>query len=150
MHAIRNLEEVLSKKLGPDKKISNVEVTTPPPKGVGSIMFKVKVTVQGENDQTQLLHLVAKTIPKSDSLKEAFDIQRTFKKEVAFYEVILPTLWKFQKEQGITDILDNFAEFFGARTNLHGNNDVVDEDAVILLEDVSVKGEAYLCLNRET
>lgn len=148
MDDIRNLDDLLAAKLGPNKKVINADISKPPPKGVGSVMLKVKVTVQDTDGNEEVLHLVAKKIPANESTREAFNIQKTFKKEVAFYEVILPILRDFQKEEGITDVLDNFAEFYGARYNLLGNSEVVDEDAVMLLEDLSVKGRSNFNINR--
>lgn len=137
---LKNLEELLAPKLGSNSKIKKIDISKTPPKGVGSVMLKVKVTVSDQNDKEKLLHLVAKKIPASEAARAGFDIQRTFKKEVAFYEVILPILKEFQKEADVTDILDNFAEFYGARFSLEGKTEVVDEDAVMLLEDLSVEG----------
>lgn len=141
MNDLKNLDQLLAPKLGLNRKIINVDITRPPPKGFGSIMLKVKLTIQNENGQEEVLHLVGKKIPETNQQKEQFDIQNTFKKEVAFYEVILPTLRNFQKQEGVRDVLDNFAEFYGARFSLDGRSEVVDHDGVMLLEDLSVEGE---------
>lgn len=140
MNDLRDLDKLLAPKLGPNRKIKNIDISRPPPKGVGGVMLKVKLLIEDQDGKEEVLHLVGKKIPEAESTRESFDIQRTFKKEVAFYDVILPILREFQKEEGITDVLDNFAEFYGARYNLGGKNGVVDEDAVMLLEDLSVKG----------
>lgn len=154
---IKNLDELLAPKLGLNKKIIDAEITKPPAKGFGSIMLKVKLTVQDQSNKRELVHLVAKKIPASEFAREIFNTQETFKKEVVFYDVILPTLAEFQKEamyhrssvvqriccldySGLSNIMDNFAEFYGARYNLNGESEIVDEDAVLLLEDLSVKG----------
>lgn len=138
--SLKNLEELLAPKLG-NNKIKKIDITKPPAKGIGSVMLKVKVILCSETGEEQLLHLVAKKIPASETLREGFDIQKTFKKEVAFYEVILPILREFQKEAGVTDVLNTFAEFYGARFSLEGKTEVVDDDAAMLLEDLDVRGK---------
>lgn len=136
---LKNLNGLLKTKLGPNKQIKNFEITKPPAKGVGSLMLKVKVTVQ-DGDKEEKLNIVAKKIPATERAREMFNIQDTFKKEVAFYREIVPILREFQEEEKITDVIDTFAEFYGARLNLDENSEIVDEDGVILLEDLSIKG----------
>lgn len=139
MDDIKNLDELLAPKLGENTRIKHVNVSKPPQKGAGSVLLKVELTVQGQNGKEELIHLVAKKIPASEFSREMFNIQHTFKKEVAFYQVIIPILNDFQKEEGV-DLFDNVAELYGARYNLDGKNDIVDEDAVMLLEDLTAKG----------
>lgn len=141
---IIDIEKLLAPKLGPNKQITNVHISKPPPKGVGSVMLKVNLTVKDDNNKEEHLHLVAKKMPSSEFAKQVFNIQETFKKEIAFYQVIIPILKEFQKEENIDGVFDNFAEFYGARFNLDGNSEVVDENGVLLLEDLSVKGKKYI------
>lgn len=141
---VKNLEEILSLKLGQNKKIDIVDITQPPAKGFGSLMLKVKVIVKDENNKEELLHLVAKKIPTAEASREYFDIQNTFKKEAAFYDIVVPILDEFQKAECIEDVLDNFAKFYGARFNLEGKSEVVDEDGVMLMEDLCIKGRFQL------
>lgn len=72
-----------------------------------------------------------------------FNIQESFKKEVQFYELILPTLERFQKEENVADVLVHFPKFYGARYNFDGSSDVVDDDGIILIEDLSVRGKFF-------
>lgn len=139
MDDIKHIDELLSPKLGENRRIKQVNVSKPPQKGAGSVLLKVELTVQDQDGEEEALHLVAKKIPETEFKRDMFNIQHTFKKEVAFYQVILPILNDFQKEEGI-DVFDIFPEFYGARYNLHGKNDMVDEDAVMLLEDLGAKG----------
>lgn len=141
---VKNLEEILIPKLGSSKKIDIIHITQPPTKGFGSLMLKVKVLVQDENNQEELLHLVAKKIPTAEASREYFDIQNTFKKEAAFYEIVVPILDEFQKEEGIEDVVDKFAKFYGARFSLEGKSELVDEDGVMLMEDLCIKGRFQL------
>lgn len=134
MEEINRIEDVLLL----DKNITKLTIYKPPAKGVGSLMLKVTVSTK---DKEEDLHLVAKKVPLTEIARERFQIQTTFPKEVAFYNDILPALWKFQKEEGITEELDTFPKFYGARFNLHGQNQEVDQDAVLLLEDLSFQGD---------
>lgn len=139
MSDLKKLENLLAPKLGPNKKILNVETVKSPSKGAGSVMLLLKLIVEDVEHNQEVLHLVAKKVPNSELARKAFKIQQSFQKEVAFYETIIPTLKSFQEEEGVV-VLDNFAEYYGARYNLHKKNNEVDEDAVLLLEDLSVKG----------
>lgn len=140
MNEVKNLENLLSEKLGTDKKILNTQISKINAKGVGSLMLKVEVKVKDHNGKETQLHLVAKKIPELDYARKVFNIQETFKTEVEFYRTIIPVLKEFEEEESETNDLNYFAEFYGARFNLHGNSDEVDEDAVLLLEDLTVQG----------
>lgn len=141
METLRKLDELLLSKLHPNKKITHIDVTQTLSKGFGSEMRQVTVKVKDKNDKEEIIHLIAKQIPETDARKQLFNIQKTFKKEVAFYEVILPALKDFlNEEEVVDDVLDLFAEFYGARYTLGGDSDVVDDDAVMLLEDLSLSG----------
>lgn len=141
---LKNIERLLSKKLGPAKKITNVEITQPPQKGVGSLILKVKLTVLDEYNQEKKIHLITKKIPQCEYTQKMLKIQVTYKKEVRFYKDILPALREFEKEQGVVEVMDFFPEYYGARFNLEGKIDV-NNDAELLLEDLSVQGVYYWC-----
>lgn len=140
MNDIRNIVELLSPKLGSNKKIKNVHLSDPLLIGFGSVVHKLTVMVENENGYEELLQLVAKKMLTTGFSTETSNAQISFKKEIAFYEVILPILREFLMEEGVKDRLDYFAEFYGARYNLCGSSGEVNEDGVILLEDMSVKG----------
>lgn len=142
MDRLERVGELLASRLGSNRKILNVDTSAPPPSGGGSAMLTVKVTVQDDDGKEEILHLIAKRIPTTEFFRDVYKIQETFKKEVAFYEVIIPMLKEFQKEEGIKDVFDNFPEFYGARKNLNGGCEV-DEDAIMLLEDLGAKGKIY-------
>lgn len=142
---IKNIERLMADKLGPKKKISNVEVTLPPQKGVGSLMLKAKVTVLDEYNDEKDLYLITKRIPPSEYTQKTYEIQVTYKKEVWFYLDVIPALRDFQIKEGVVDIIDYFADFFGARFNLEGKSEV-NHDAELLLEDLSVKGVYHWCV----
>lgn len=141
MNCLQHLDVLLAPKLGPNKRITNVDTSGTPPSGA-SAMLKVKVTVQNGDGSEEQLDLIAKRIPTTEFYRDVYNIQETFKKEVAFYEVIVPILKQFQEDEGIKDVFDNFPEFYGARRNLDGKSDV-DENAVMLLEDLCAKGKLF-------
>lgn len=138
---LKNLEPLISSRLDLGWKITNIESSVSELQGLGSVMLKLKVTVHDQNGKEEPLYLVAKRIPETDYVREIFNIQVSFKKEVQLYEVILPTLQMFQSEEGASDISKNFAKFYGARYNLNGTDDKLDEDGILLLEDLCVRGK---------
>lgn len=140
--SINNLNELLRSYIGPNKKIRHVEIQrlTPPGENFGSIMLKVDLDVQKNDGTEEKIYAVAKKIPSSEMFRKIFNIQVTFKNEMAFYTTILPTLREFQKECGVEDVLDCFADFYGARISLDEKSTVVDDDAVLMLENLSASG----------
>lgn len=107
----------------------------------GSLMLKVDVEIQTDEDCIEKLHVVAKKLPTDPSLQEIFNVQVTFKNEIAFYDTIIPTLQDFHREQGVADVIDCFPEFYGARLGLSTTCDKPDVNhAVILLENLKESG----------
>lgn len=144
---IAKLPRVLSGYLGNKKKIVGTEITrlTAPGENYGSIMLRVDITILNEETgKEEAVYAVGKLIPTHAVIQEIFNIQVTYKNEVAFYKTIVPTLQNFQRRNGVTDVLDCFANYYGSRINLNGS-DVVDEDAVLLLENLKVSGRNLLC-----
>uniref|UniRef100_V5G064 CHK kinase-like domain-containing protein n=1 Tax=Anoplophora glabripennis TaxID=217634 RepID=V5G064_ANOGL len=110
-------------------------------------MLKLDVTLKDESDGTEEeLHAVAKMIPEQEFVRKIFNIQVTFKNEVAMYNVIAPTLRDFQRENGVNEVIDCFPELYGARLNLGEQNGNVDENAVLILENLNFK--EYQCVDR--
>lgn len=141
---IENLEGLLQQYIGPNKKIVNIKKgrLTAPGENYCSIMLKLDITLKNlEKGKEEKLHAVAKTINTevNDFFKQAAHPQ--FEKEIAFYTEIVPTLQDFQREQGITEVLDLFPKLYAARRNLHGNDGEVDDDAVIILENLKEQGK---------
>ncbi|XP_018569781.1 uncharacterized protein LOC108909837 [Anoplophora glabripennis] len=148
-HTIENLQEVLSGCIKKSQRISDKKITnlTAPGENYGSTMLKLDVTLKDENDGTEEeLHAVAKMIPEQEFVRKIFNIQVTFKNEVAMYNVIAPTLRDFQRQNGVNEVIDCFPELYGARLNLGEQNGNVDENAVLILENLNFKG--YRCVDR--
>lgn len=139
---IRNVQDLLRNYLGVNKHLVKVETErlTAPGENFGSVMLKLDITLRND-DKEETLYAVAKKIPETEFFRKVFKIGVTFKNEVAFYTRVLPTLRNFQRENGDENLLDCFADFYGARCSLKENVDVVDEDAVLVLENLFRSGE---------
>lgn len=139
---IKKIGAVLSDHLEPNTEILKHEtrILCAPGENYGSVMLAVDVTVQEPDQPPKTLHLVGKRIPANDLLCEIFNIQFTYKKEIAIYTEAIPTLIKFEEEYKKTSkFAELFAKSYGARINLN-NSDKVDEDAVLFLENLKIAG----------
>lgn len=146
---IENLEGLLKKHLGSKKEIVDIkqETLTAPGENYCSIMLKLDITVNNlETGKEEEIHAVAKTI--NTEVNEFFrkSAHPQFKKEIAFYSEIVPALQKFQTEQGVADVLDLFPKLYATRKNLHGKDDEIDDDAIIILENLKVQGNYSIFL----
>ncbi|KAG5893741.1 hypothetical protein JTB14_001385 [Gonioctena quinquepunctata] len=104
------------------EKIEETEYLVPPGENFGGEVRKLEITVKDEKaGSEEKLHAVAKQIPDNEFAREIFNIQQTFKGEINFYDKLLPTL----------RISNGGMEFRG---------EVVDENAVIVLENLTVSG----------
>ncbi|KAF2878836.1 hypothetical protein ILUMI_27325 [Ignelater luminosus] len=141
-NGIKELDKLLQKFLGEDKKIVKVETKrlTSAGENYGSQILAVEVHLQNK----EILHLVAKMIPPNEWLKELFHTPISFRKETEFYNTIIPAMKEFQIQQGVSNVIDCFPECYGARVSLYSN--VVDDDAVILLENLKLS--AFQVANR--
>lgn len=85
----------------------------------GSLMLAVTATLRTtESGEESTLHVVAKLPPPNDWLKKMFNIPVTFKREIAMYNVVIPTLKTFQLEQGLLEAFDGFPASYAARISL--------------------------------
>lgn len=139
---IEKLEELINQYIDKDKKVVNTKITrlTAPGENFGSTMMRVDLVLRDEHAKDEPLSIVAKLLPESEFFQEIFNVQVTFNMEAAFYEEIVPTLQNFQREQGITDVIDFFPKFYGFRRNLNGS-DKIDGDALLLMENLKTSGE---------
>ncbi|XP_072393448.1 uncharacterized protein [Diabrotica undecimpunctata] len=152
---IKNIEKLLESHIDEGKQIIRTEITNlvEPGENYGGELFKIDVTIQESNTKKEeVWHLVGKIIPQKERAQAAFNVQITFKSEIAFYEKIVPELQKFQKKYNIKEILNCFPKYYGSRLNLNGS-DKVDRDGVILLENLKIKGynnlDRYIGYNLE-
>ncbi|CAG9820937.1 unnamed protein product [Phaedon cochleariae] len=137
---IKDLDGLLLPHLDKGKTIvaTNISRLTSPGENYGSEMLKVDLTLKDETGCTEELSVVAKMIPESELFQELFNVQVSFKLETAFYDTVVPALQEFQRRRSATKVIDNFAEFYGARTSLVDG--AVNEDAVLILENLKVRG----------
>lgn len=140
--SIQELDHLLRHHFSKDKRIIKAKISnlTAPGENYGSTMMRVDLTLEDENKYIETLCIVAKMIPETEFFQEFFNVQLTFKLEVAFYEIIIPTLQNFQRDKSVTNVIDCFPKFFAARMNLTGS-EKVDRNGVILLENLKVSGE---------
>lgn len=141
--AINNISELIGPYIGPTKTIVETKISrlTAPGENFGSIMLKVDFTLRDESGKEEKLYAVAKKLPATELFREIFNIQVTYKNEVAFYNIIVPTIKQFEEEEHVQDRLDCFATLYGARLGLNNNSDKVEEDAVMVLENLKTSGK---------
>lgn len=143
---IKDLESVVLPSLV--KSASKIYITdkkslTAPGENYGSILLSVNIVIENRSDgKTETIKAVAKAVPKNDFIKNFFMSSLTFKKELYFYQNVIPALKKFQTDQGMKELVDFTAEFYGGRLSLDSNHqqESADEDAVILMENLKVSG----------
>lgn len=141
---IRELDVLLSKHVGNSIKILKQETKylTLPGENYGSIMLSVIVDIEDANSIQNTLHLVAKMIPINEMLKEIFQVQVTFIKELSVYTKIVPALFQLEEEYGIEGYRASslFCKCYGGRSNLNEEIGTVDSDAMILFENLKTNG----------
>ncbi|KAG5870714.1 hypothetical protein JTB14_020726 [Gonioctena quinquepunctata] len=143
MPEIKNLDELIGQYIDKNKKIVDTNITrlTAPGDNYGSEMLRVDLILKdGKSDKREDLSVVAKLIPETEFFRYIFNIQVAFNAERNFYATVVPTLQEFQKTQGITEVIDCFPKFYGARTNLKNDDGDIDDDAVIVMENLKVLG----------
>ncbi|KAF2878837.1 hypothetical protein ILUMI_27326 [Ignelater luminosus] len=107
----------------------------------GSLMLQTEIKLKSNTDPTteKTLNLVAKLTPSNEFIKKFFRTAITFKKEMEFYTTIAPILKSIQIEQGVSEIIDCLPECYGARISLDSKSNVVDDGAIVLLENLKLK-----------
>lgn len=140
---IKDLVKLITPYIDKNKKIFDYKISrlTAPGENYGSLMLRVDVVLVDQNGgNEENFSIVAKLIPELEIFQKMFNIQVTCKNEIAFYDTIIPTLQNFQREQGVEKVADFFPKLYGARINLKKDSDVVDADAVLILENLIDNG----------
>ncbi|CAB0037162.1 unnamed protein product [Trichogramma brassicae] len=137
---LRDLESLLQKRLGPETRLLNYDTSPFTKEGdnYGSTMLKVQATIEKsaeDKDKPTELNLVAKMMPPTDIQRKIFQSLFTFKKEIFVYDELLP-----KYEEVLGERLDIVPAVFGSRLSLKPDSDEVDDDAVILMENMKLKG----------
>ncbi|CAG9827093.1 unnamed protein product [Diabrotica balteata] len=145
---IKDLSGVLSSLLGSNRTIKESKISNLLARGenYGSLMLKLDVTIENEEGKEDVWHLVGKTLPETELFRGIFYVHTTYTNEMAFYDTIVPTLQNFQKDLGISNIIDCFPKCYASRKNLLKNSDVIDDDAIIILENLQATG--YVNIDR--
>lgn len=106
----------------------------------GSIMLRVQVKIINENGAEDVIECVAKKCPPKGYLWQVFNTQETFKTEIAIYNKVVPELNKFGEERGVNHLMNFIPNYLAARVSLDKNSNIVDEDAVLILENLKTRG----------
>lgn len=144
---VKKLAELISKYIGPNKELvsSSVENLLAPGENYLSVILKIDIVLRNQEiGNEEKLCAVGKTIHSGD-VHEVFKFVEKiiFKYEENWYTKIVPTLQNFLKEKRFTGNFDIFPELIACRNNLHGENEEVDEDSILLLENLRVNGEFH-------
>lgn len=146
---IKNLEQLLSQCIEPNKKVISTKVgrLTPPGENYLSLVLKVEATLLNEDTgKEEQFSGVAKCLlpPKEGNEMFVEFGKNNYRTELVFYTEIIPTLQKFAKDRGLKRNTDIFPKLLAYRANLHGENDEVDADSVLLLENMAVNGKLQI------
>lgn len=106
----------------------------------GSVMLRIEILIQNENGGTEILHCVAKTPPAPGLTWYIFDTKLTFKIEMIFYNTVVPILNEFGRSKGVEDLINFVPKYINGRISKDPTSNVVDKDAVILLENLVAEG----------
>ena len=135
-----DFEGFLKKCFGENIQISNYKVVDFLPFGENfcSVVGRVEAWIR-KNDESneEKLQLIAKMA--GDISKYDFGLAKAFKKEVFFYNTIIPIYNEFEMEMGVEKeaIFNNVPKFYGYRYSLNSEIDEIDNNCVILMEDLS-------------
>lgn len=135
---LRDPQPILRKKLGDDLLVLGFESDSLVKAGdnYGSTILKVRLIVKRKkNAEKEEWHLVAKMLPPTDFQRSIFDTAFTFKKEIFLYEELIPIYRSLYR--GAFDVVP---ECYGSALSSKDDAEEVDEGAVILLENLRVKG----------
>lgn len=144
---IKNIENLLAQFIEPHEKVVSVNMNrlTPPGENYLSLVLKLDVILLNEETGKQKQFSgVAKCFNPREGNEEEFKEFETgnYNSELTFYKEIIPLLKDFTNKNKLE--LDIFPKMVAYRSNLHGKNDHVDEDGVILLENMKLEGETNI------
>lgn len=143
---LRNVEDLLKAKLKPGVTVKSfsTKALTSVGDNYGSTMYALSVELKNENseEEEESLELVAKMLPTNPDFYNMFQVDKTFVKESCIYTIVAPKLRSFQLDKNIPEnqLLDVFCECYGARLSLDPMKTTLDNDAVLILENLKVKG----------
>lgn len=143
---LRDLQSMLRKRFNSELDVVKfaTEAFLSPGEHYGSTIFKVDAVVKkSRDDPEERLHLVAKMLPSSDFQRAIFDSPFSFKKEVFFYTDLMPFYRRLELELcpiPEDPLFDLVPEYYGSRLSMDPKVEEVDDDAVLLMENLRVRG----------
>ena len=118
-----------------EQKISRL---VPLDESYGSIVLKINVTIRRNDQKSEQLNLVAKTMNCSE--RPYFDFLKVLKKEVFMYVELMPKYQELERDVGISDVIDILPKYIGHRYSLDNKIDIIDENSVLLVENLNPSG----------
>ncbi|XP_030380551.1 uncharacterized protein LOC115628530 [Scaptodrosophila lebanonensis] len=116
---------------------------TKPGDNYGSIMLAINAKIVRDHGSVEELPLIAKLPPLTNDLYwQLFQPERTCISENAVYKYLAPELEKLQLEVGVlpSKLFDGFSRYYGSRISLDEQATTVDRDAVLVQENLTVRG----------
>lgn len=109
---ILHFEKLLHEFIEPTFKIVEIDISQLLEEGenYGGELLKIKITVS-KNGNTVILHAIGKRIHPVESVQKYYNVQVTFKNEIAFYKEVIPALQGFQRQQNVNDVIDCFPKY---------------------------------------
>lgn len=141
---VKNLKELLSEYIGPQKKVisTNISNLTAPGENYLSLVLKIDVVLLNENGKEETLELVGKCLHSGDidEMMKNFG-KMNYKNEKAWYTEVIPTLQNFLEEKDCKINFDIFPNLIAFRSNLHDQNGEVDDDSILLMKNLTINGK---------
>ncbi|CAH1124712.1 unnamed protein product [Ceutorhynchus assimilis] len=134
---IKDIQKVLKCTNG---KITNINISrlTAPGENYLSLVFKVDFEVSIDNGLSKTISTVAKRIPKPANQDGLRITSLAMKNEIRWYLEMVPLFKQIANEFGI--MCDYFPICLGSRFSLDPLKTFPDEEAILLLENLIVKG----------
>ncbi|XP_018321115.1 uncharacterized protein LOC108734178 [Agrilus planipennis] len=143
MNEISKLEDILPEEIRKSNSLLSytIEPLTSAGDNYGSEVQLITLQLQDKStNRIKETKVVAKRAPESEFIKKLFNTPVTFRKEVKFYQEVLPALRRFQNENGVDDLLTFVPKYYGGRLTLQVHSEEADNDAIFLLENLKVSG----------
>ncbi|XP_034235336.1 uncharacterized protein LOC117641804 [Thrips palmi] len=113
----------------------------------GSTFLMLNAHFEDKQGNKSTVPAVCKRLPPTEYLRDTFNVDVSFPKEVDFYRYVVPAMEELQRDLRIPEAerFQSFPKMLGARI---GSRDdaVVDDDAILVLEDLGSQG--YRCGSR--
>ncbi|KAK7791707.1 hypothetical protein R5R35_000282 [Gryllus longicercus] len=136
-----DLQDLLKGKFGPGVNVTDCTSrnATAAGENYGSSLFLLTVNILNNNVH-QIHHIIAKLLPPTQFLREVFNVDVTFEKEINLYKLVYPAYLEMQQECGLEkhEIVNLVPPFYGARISPMRSS-ITDFDAVLLMGNLKVQ-----------